>query len=149
MSVRARVLVVLVAAAVTAVAGVSGAPTARAATRGGCAAVSASAVDQYCEMFPTAGGGHAPSPGDATLGSTLPPHTGRALRGTPLAALPAPNPASRRRLVTLTGVPPAGAAHVSAWSLTLPLILVLAGIALALAAVALNRRRRRATESSA
>jgi hypothetical protein len=103
--------------------------------------VPASAVDQYCEMLPTATGGHAPSSSDTKLGGTLPLGLVRATLRSPLGrrlgGLPGRDPESASQAV----IPVAGG-RVSPWSLSMPLILVLAGLASVLTVIAAGRWRR-------
>jgi hypothetical protein len=124
---------------------VSIAPTASARVVGGCNGSSAaSALNQYCESFPTANGkppstshgGTAPTPVAAVLSRTA----ARAIRSLPprqrlaLLSIPAPY----RHTAT------AGPVSVDSWPLWRVVVLVIVGLALAFAAVALWRRRPRA-----
>lgn len=114
----------------------------------GCANVPASAIDQYCEMTPTATGGSVPSAGGRSLIATLPAAQGRKLLRTPagrrLADLPAARRISSKPLATAsTG----RTADVSTLSLSQPLIAVLAAVALGLIALATVERWRRRSRS--
>jgi hypothetical protein len=117
---------------------------------GGCANVQASSTDQYCEMLPTAGGGHTPSGSDTMLGASLLPRIARAAlrlpQGAALGALPARDPRSRRQpLIGVAGARPANV-DVSGWSLALPIVAIL-GLA-ALGALLLGALRLRRTWSA-
>jgi hypothetical protein len=105
-------------------------------TAGGCTSTPVSAIDQYCEILPSATGGNAPGPGSPAV--ALPPKVAGEI-----AASGTRSP--RRRLLTV----PAASRHVaivgpaSASSPWLLLLLIVLAILLALAAIATARWRRR------
>ena len=134
----------------------------------GCAgAPAASAINQYCEMFPSSAGPHSPKSGTPSLGTTLPPRLVHQLSGSGAAGSAAggaatssrttasakgghgATSAARRGLLTLPAASihrtraPLRAASTSAWSLYSSLFVGLAvlTLALAVATVAIARRR--------
>jgi hypothetical protein len=127
-------------------------PTAHAL--GGCASGSASAIDQYCEQFPSATGGATPmGPGAPTLAATLPRRTvSRFLRSSGSATVgPAQLPFRTRNQLGVLSIPPyrhvplfGSAAVAGGWPLLQTLALVLGAIIVMLIALALWRRRTRA-----
>jgi hypothetical protein len=115
-----------------------------------------SAINQYCEVMPSAGGGHKTQSGGPSLGGTLPASVVRQLRGAgkpssgkashttrrqsvsaktraSLLSLPAPAPR-----LALASARPAGSSNESLFS---GLIIALAAVAFGLGAVALARAR--------
>jgi hypothetical protein len=114
---------------------------------------SASAINQYCEDVPGAGGSQPLGPGSPTLGPTLPRRTIRRVvrvsGGRWLLALPAatvkPGGQAERVLGARGSTNPAGRSPSapSLSSLALPVILVMLGIAAALGLLAFARRRAR------
>jgi hypothetical protein len=127
----------------------------RVSALGGSCVGSASAIAQYCEDIPGAGGGHHPGPGTPTLSATLPAGAviqiahSPSLR--PLLRIPAAQngrgagqgaPLTAPGRAAGTGASTGGASGADAASLLVPLILVLAAIALLLGGLETARRRR-------
>jgi hypothetical protein len=118
----------------------------RVSALGGSCVGTASAIAQYCEVIPGAGGGHHPRPGTPTLSWTLPSGAFAQLAHTPALRPLLRIPAASSRpetglgaLGTANAGPPAGVDSASVWT---PMVLVLAGIALLLGGLAVVRRRR-------
>jgi hypothetical protein len=133
----------------------------RVSALGGTCIGSASAIAQYCELIPGAGGGHHPGPGTPTLSATLPSGAVSQLEGSPtlrpLLRIPAAGgghgvrsgagAAASGAPATLgsafaghsSSVGSSGTDAASVWS---PMVLVLAGIALLLGGLEIVRRRR-------
>ena len=130
----------------------------RVSALGGTCQGSASAIAQYCEDIPGAGGGHHPGSGTPTLSAALPAKAVRQLLHTPalraLLAIPAaaPGRAARgaQRPGAGTGFAPmngtsagvsssTGADTAALWT---PMVLILAGLAALLAGIEIVRRRR-------
>ena len=117
-----------------------------------CANNNASALNQYCENIPSAGGPGTPGVGTPALAPTLPARIQRSLSPTAtnhlsqktrtrLRMLPAPV-RTQRVSASVGSTTPVSAAHpITQW---LTFILVLVAIALALVVVAIGRRRRSA-----
>jgi len=137
-------------AALTLLVAVAGAaPASAAATRAaaGAGAMCAgpqtvSALNQYCENVPTAGGGQSPGPGTPALSSALPPRVAGAItrrHGPSVTRKLLALPAASLTPLHLAGQPPGRADPLS---LLLPLVLVLVALAAAIAGAAHARRRR-------
>jgi len=116
---------------------------------GACGGQPASAIDQYCEVIPGAGGGHGTGPGTRELASSLPTRTALRLlishRYRSLLTIPAPARIHGARVTspkTLQQAPGGGSA-VDTSSVWWPMFLILAAIALGLVGVEIARRRRR------
>jgi hypothetical protein len=100
-----------------------------------------SAIDQYCEVVPAAGGGHGTGPRTRELSTTLPPRVVYRLM----------IDRSRGRILTLPAVanrvPLSGsgsaATHADESSLWTTMLLIMAAIAISLSALAAERWRRR------
>lgn len=111
----------------------------------GCANPADSALNQYCETVPAAGGPQLPKPGTPALAQTLPTTTARAIAST---AGSSPQTRARRALLRVPAAQP-GVAVVaipkasSSSGFPLWLILLLVALALALGATVVARRRRR------
>ncbi len=125
----------------------------RVSALGGTCVGSASAIAQYCEDVPGAGGGHHPGPGTPTLSATLPAGAVGQLAQSPslrpLLRIPAAQNGPQGSAWTVsgsTGAPSRGSAITSggadAAALLVPLILVLAAIAFLLGGLEIIRRRR-------
>jgi hypothetical protein len=108
-----------------------------------CSGSGASAQNQYCEVVPTATGGHGPTSASRT--PTGAPPIASSLPASTVRALSSPRAKARHRLLKLPGrsvtQPLRGSGSVSQLSLLLPLILVLLAVA-ALMALEVARRRR-------
>ncbi len=117
---------------------------------GGCGGPADSALNQYCEAIPTAGGGQVPHAGAPALATTLPPRVVRQLERARTGGVK--HRAALRSLLSLPAPgrnrPSSSQAGISTdSSLPLWLIVVLAASALALLLVAANRWRTRGDDS--
>ncbi len=116
----------------------------------GCSGNAPSALDQYCEVIPSARGGETPRSGSPALGSALPARLVQQLVNRQ-SLLSARVQQTRKKLLTLPAPDPPrslGAtgdvnATVNSWSVAWPLILIMAAVMLAFAAAALAQRKRR------
>lgn len=127
-------------------------PAFAAGTHSGCNAPAGSAISQYCETIPTAGGKQTPHVGSPSIAKTLPHRAVRTLSAAPtpvrsLLSIPAPQARAHARI---HGHRVGGSAHhslraasTSLWSISFPVAIVLLGVALALGLIALAQRRRR------
>lgn len=119
----------------------------RVSALGGSCIGSASAIAQYCEVIPGAGGGQHPGQGTPTLSATLPWPTVLHLATNPrfrwLLKIPAatrPGAGQGTRGIATAGTSaPTSTGSAALWT---PMVLVLAVIALLLGAVEIARRRR-------
>jgi hypothetical protein len=127
----------------------AGALSAPSAVALGCSNIPASAIDQYCEMTPTATGGRVPGTGQAPLAGALTPRQRLRLAGSPIGRRLARLPAAHRLGRTSTSIATPGTrsgsttgAGVSALSLGLPLIGVLVLLGIGIVGIAAGGRRR-------
>src|SRR5947209_6280285 len=120
--------------------------TAQLGPAGGCGAPAGSAINQYCEAFPSATGAKKPHAGTPSVANDLPARVVNELaQGTPAQQRLLTIPAARRhhkrhRTVSTAGL---NGPETSVWSLSLLMILRLALLALGLGGAAVERRRRR------
>src|SRR5581483_7889294 len=113
-----------------------------------CTKYSLSAINQYCEAIPSAGGPQTPTVGTPSVGASAPRSLQRALLAKPGTGAARTVPRSVR--LKLSQLPAASRSHplphpvarASVASLSWTLILILIGIALALCAIAFERWRR-------